>query len=225
MASIPVQPSAGASPEVPVVPQAPPEAVAPAPAGPPAAPEDDSAGLSPDLVQIPAMQALLAGSPAAVSVPIAGFEKTPEGKAIVSNKDSLLDAGVAFYTSLSGDLGVMFNRMFVSDAEIKAADSAGKLAEVAPPLANVNQMVGSAGGSHPLLGELPPSKGFQPGTPPPITPLPDTGGGPITPASPAKKIQDKVLGAKMLATAPGSPTSGPKPGAGRLLNQILKPVI
>jgi hypothetical protein len=38
-------------------------------------------------------------------------------------------------------------------------------------------------------------------------------------------MQDKILAQKLSNLPAGAPTSGPKPGEGRLLNQILKPVL
>jgi hypothetical protein len=170
------------------------------------------------------IHALLAGSPAAVSAPIAGFEKTPEGLAIVQNKDTLLNMGISFYRSLSGDLGVVFNQMKLSGPELQAADKAGKLLEVAPPLNQVNQSVATAGADSPLLGAEA-ATGAATAPPPPILNTPPPGAGPIVPTSPAKKTQDKIIAKKLANLPPGSPTSGPKPGQGRLLNQILKPVV
>lgn len=217
-------PAAGTPPTV--EPAAPPQGVAPAPAGPPRPPEDVEGSLPPELVQIPAVQALLAGSPPAVSAPIQGFEKTPEGKAIAQNKDTLLEVGMAFYRSLSGDLGVMFNQMKISGPEIQAADREGRLLELAPPIQQVNQMVGSAGAEHPLLSAGGAAPGGAAAAPPPgVAPMPPAGPTPMATPSPAKAMQDKILAQKLSNLPPGSPTSGPKPGEGRLLNQILKPVI
>ena len=219
--AIPVEPIDQAAAAAPAVePTLAPQASAPEPAGPP-----DDVSLPPELIAVPAVQALLAGSPAAVSAPIAGFEKTPEGKAIVQNKDTLMNMGLAFYRSLSGDLGVVFNQMKLPGAELQAADKAGKLLEIAPPIQQVSQAMSSAGVDHPLLNGAGAPTGAATAAPSPIPAGPPPGAGPIVPTSSAKKTQDKILATKMANLPPGSPTSGPKPGQGRILNQILKPVL
>lgn len=187
--------------------------------------EEGGAGIASELTQIPVIQGLLAGEPAAVSVPIAEFDAMPEGKLITQNKDSLMGAGIGFYRSLGGDLGAIFNRMFLSDQEIQAADKAGKLLEVAPPFTQVNQALSQAGAQNPVLREGERPTGFKTGGA--QAPSPAGIAQAVTPptAMPASKTPARVMQAKMRALNPGSPTEGPKPGAGRLLNQILKPVV
>lgn len=205
---------------------APVEATAPQPAP---APEGGGADISPELVQIPVIQGLLAGEPAAVSVPIAEFDAMPEGKLITQNKDSLMNAGIGFYRSLGGDLGAMFNRMFVSDSEIQAADKAGKLLELAPPFSQVNQALSQAGAQNPVLRD-PAGRptGFKTGGAPAPAPGPvaNTQQAPAPmPSGKPSKTPARVVQSKMRALNPQSPTEGAKPGAGRLLNSILKPVV
>src|SRR5580765_5197111 len=101
-----------------------------------AAPADETAqqpqsDLPPELLKIPAFSALLAGKPPALSANIKRSEKSPVVKLIADNKKALMDAGVSFYRSLSGDLGVMFNAMSIHPEEIKQADKAGQLLAVA----------------------------------------------------------------------------------------------
>lgn len=176
--------------------------------------------LSDDLLRIPAFQALIAGAPAAVSANLAALEKKPEAKIIAQSKDSLMGAGIGLYRSLDGANGVFFNQLFVSPDEIKAADQAGTLMELAPPFDQVNAEVAKSGGANPVLtaGERP--QGFK--TAP--TPSP----GPMAPppvAPPSASAQKTAANQRMKNLQPGAPTSGPVPGEGRLLNTILRPVL
>jgi len=183
----------------------------------------EPAALPEEVVQIPAIQALLAGSPPAVSVPVTQFEKMPESKVITKYKEPLMQAGLAFYRSLSGDLGAIFNRMFVTDQQILEADKAGKLATIAPPISQVTQEIATSGTKNPALNAATPESAPSPAAPS-ITPASVLPPQPQTqPASP--KAQAKALTEKVKNLAVGSPTSGPKPGSGRILNNILKPVL
>ncbi len=213
---------------------------APAPAEPqpdttaeqtPEAPEDDSAqtkGIPKDVLQIPAFQALLAGNPAAVSAPIAEFEKRPEAKLLIANKDVLMRAGFGFYRSLDGAQGTLFNQMHIHGADIQAADKAGQLLQVAPPFDQVNDNVSRADSSnHPLLqatavpnGPKGPSMPSPPQSGSPVAPMP-----PVSAAPAPASIQNKLATARLNNLAPQGPTSGSNPGSGALLRSILKPVV
>jgi hypothetical protein len=211
-----------------IAPKAP---VSPAPAPQPdpaetaSAPEapaaTDSQNLPDELVQIPAMQAVLAGNPAAVSAPLAEFSKRPEAKIIIDNKDALVAAGFGLYRSLSGDVGVVFNTLHLHPDELKAADKAGKLQQLAPPFDQVNASVAGAGpDTHPVLNAAEVPTGPK-GPPMPNPPQMNSGAMNHTPAA----VQRTVATARTNNLNPGSPTSGPQPGAGRILNSILKPVV
>lgn len=205
----------------------PPEPAQVAPINPEEAPPVDTTGIPDEVLQIPAMQALMAGIPPAVSANISDFNKRPEGKLIAQAKDALTRSGVGFYKSLSGDLGVLFNSLKVNPQDIQAADKAGKLLEIAPPMDVVSQEVASSGMGNPVLqsgapggapmarsASIPPSGSQM--TPPPA---------PAAPASSGGDSARLLLAARLKNMAPGAPTSGPKPGQGRLVNQILKPVV
>lgn len=189
-----------------------------APMAPAAAEPAPSAGLSEEVIGIPAIQAILAGSPPAVSASIKDLSARPEGKAIAANFGPLQEAGMGLYRSLAGDLGVLFNRMIISDQEIMDADKAGKLADIAPPFDNVNAEVAKAGQKNPILSAKNPTGLKQ-------APAPSVQPAPIAPVEAAKPATSKQVMQKNKALTPGGPTSGPAPGAGRLLNNILKPVI
>ncbi len=210
-----------------------PSAVPPAAPTPPPAPSTPAAAqtsaseapaLPPALLKIPAMQALVAGVPPAVSTPIKEFGKREEAKEIVQNKDILTQAGFGFYRSLSGQIGVIFNQLYIHPDDIIAADKAGQLSQIAPPFDEVNHAVSKSGDKHPALGRTSVPQG--PATPT-MRAAPQLGAtlapGSVPPPPPS--VQKGLARARLQALNPGAPTSGPSPGAGRLLNQILKPVI
>lgn len=198
------------------------EVIQPREQAPAQAPAEDQtqqqAAAIPDAVlKIPAVQATLAGTPAAFSVNLKEFDKRPEAKVLGENIQPLMDAGFGTYRSLSGDTGVLYNRFFMADQELKQADEAGQLQTVAPSFDDLNKSVAASGEKHPLLnaGERP--GGFKQMQPPAATSMPS--GAPIQATDP------KAQAARAKNAMPGSPTSGPKPGAGRILNSILRPVI
>jgi len=188
----------------------------------PAAPEasQSTEGLPDALLKQPAFQGLLVGQPGAVSASISDFSKRAEAKLFIDNKDTLLKAGFGIYRALDGNTGVIFNRQYVHDDELKQADAAGQLAQLAPPFDDVDSSVAKSGINHPALDSSRQAPtGFK-GAPMPAVPQSSA-----APAPPPASVQNKLSTARIANMQPGSPTSGPVPGAGRLLNQVLKPVI
>jgi hypothetical protein len=200
--------------------------------GSPTAPPAHVKGLPDALLQVPAMQGLFAGSPPALSANLKEFAKNPTAELIAKNKDDLMRAGIGFYRSLSGDLGVIFNQMHIHPEDLQAADKAGKLLAVAPNFLSIDHEISKSGPNHPLLHiSGPPTSAAAPTmkAPPqfasmgtPTAPPPSSGPG-ISPVSSA--IQKQVMDLRAKSLSPGSPTSGPAPGAGRILNQILAPSV
>lgn len=180
-------------------------------------PEPANAPELPDeLLNIPAMQAIFAGQPAAFSALITDFEKMPEAKVIASNKDSLMRAGFGMYRSLDGAQGVIFNSLHVAPDEIKAADAAGQLQTLAPPFSELNASVAQSGANNPVLNASVPA-GMK------AAPA-NTASAPLSPPQPASA--QKNLAAKRIQNLlPQAPTSGATPGGGELLRSILKPIL
>lgn len=174
-----------------------------------------SGGISDELLQIPAMQALFAGQPAALSTPIKEFSNRPEAKIIEENKDAIQRAGVGFYRSLAGDLGVLFNQLHIAGQDLIEADKQGRLTEVAPLFDEVNQAVSMSGEGNPVLSAQVPggAKTANISAPAPA------------PAPAPASVQNKLTTARLKNTSLGAPTSGPQPGAGRILNTLLKPAV
>lgn len=179
------------------------------------APKAKSGAISDELLQIPAMQALFAGQPPAVSTSIREFSKRPEAKIIEDNKDAIQRAGVGFYRSLAGDLGVLFNQLHIAGQDLIEADKAGRLMEIAPPFDEVNQAVSMSGEGNPVLSAQVPGGAKTANVPAPA---------PIPTPAPAS-VQNKLTTARLKNISPGAPTSGPQPGAGRILNTLLKPAV
>jgi hypothetical protein len=135
---------------------------------------------------------------------------------------------MAVYSALDGKTGVVFNQLYVHPEELKAADAAGQLHTLAPPFDQVNHLISKSGTAHPALdtGHQVPTglKGAPIPQPPQVA-----GAAPVAPSASIPPLpasaQRKALTAQIANLSPGSPTSGPVPGQGRLLNNILKPVV
>jgi hypothetical protein len=180
----------------------------------PAAPQTDTT-LPDEVVQVPAVQALLAGSPPAVSTPVK--TEDPSVKVIWENRDALQQAGISFYKSLAGDTGVIFNMLRIPPDVISEADKAGKLLEIAPPISSIDPA------GNPLQGDIEVPNAFP--TPPPASPpAPSAPVGSAQPKAPAN-VLGKLQGTRQGLIKPGGPTSGSRPGAGRVLNALTKPVV
>lgn len=204
--------------EIVVEPRASAGAPAPAPVEAPVDEGGPAGSLPEELHRMPAIQGLLAGAPVAFSASLSAFAKRPEGKLIGANIKPLQEHGVGLYRGLDGDTGVLFNQLKISGDQIKAADAAGTLLEIAPSFDEVNATVGATG--VPVTAEPTGAAGAPPPAAPQMAQAPLTG---IKPPSAA--VQKKMATARIGNSQPGSPTSGPKPGSGRLLNSILKPVL
>lgn len=192
-----------------------------APAAPTAAeaPAEEGGDIPDELLKIPAVQAVVVGSPPAISTRLDKANDKPEFKVIAENRDALLGAGIGFYQSLSKEWGVMFNSMKISPEDIKAADQQGQLRTIAPDFDLVNHEVAKLGPYHPAR-----NTGAAPALPASATPPQSASGQlPLMPPPPAS-VQRRLAQQRVMNLNPGAPTSGPAPGAGRLLNQVLKPV-
>ena len=167
---------------------------------------DTAAPLPPEVLELPAMYGLLHGAPPAIYAPVDA--QAPEFEVVAQYAPQLVEAGFGFYTSQDKKLGVVFNSTYVTEEQIREADKAGKLTEVAVPYETVRDQYGSA-----ISGEL------LPAAPPPVAPTVAAG------SPPSARSQSKITTARVKNLSPGAPTSGPRPGAGRILNNIIKPVV
>lgn len=193
-----------------------------------------------DLIKVPAMQALFAGAPPAMSYHIKGMEDRDEKRLMSEHKEFLQKAGIRVYKSLSGDRGVIFNALHIHPQDLYAADKAGKLDQIAPDFDTVNHAISKAGLSNPVLqvrgvpggpptsrsGAIAPTSASQDALAQRVmgSGAPSAGQTPpVAPSLPAS-VQKRLLAERNANLTAGAPTSGPAPGQGRLLNSILKPV-
>jgi hypothetical protein len=167
------------------------------------------------LLQQPVMQALMAGSPPAVSANVEAAAQTEFGQLVSQFGPQLQQAGFGFYRSQDGNLGVVFNQLQLPPEELQAADQQGRLQEVAPPLEAVEQAVLGAPEANPVLSA---GGAGAPAVAAPSAPAAPVGGAPAATPSRVTTQRKQNLSA-------GSPTSGARPGAGRVLNAIMKPVV
>lgn len=174
---------------------------------PPASePESDSASLPEDVLAIPAMHGLLHGAPPAIYSPNTRRED-PDLKVIAKNADPLVNAGFGFYKSKDNKYSVLYNAAYISEEQLKKADEDGNLTQVAAPFDQVKNSYDSAiGGAAPSSA---PGASVAAASGPPIS----------------SGAQKKITTARLKNLAIGSPTSGPVPGSGRVLNNILKSTV
>lgn len=193
-----------------------------APATPAAEPAPEAAPAEagePSSLALPEIQALLSGSPAAVSTPVA--TKNPDVATMWNERDALGQYGLGFYKSLGGDMGVIFNGMYLPVEQLEAADKAGQLLQVAPPMEQVRTSVVAGGAAnHPALTAQTPAA--PPASSPPAPR--QTASGVLTP-KPSQTSLRRLQGARAKALEPGGPTTGMRPGAGRILNLLNRPTI
>lgn len=167
---------------------------------------DAEVSIPDEVLEIPAVYGLLHGNPAAI---YADLKTTnPELEVIGKHAPELGAAGMGFYKSKDGTLGVLYNSAYVDEATLRAADGRGAIQEVAAPYEEVQARFNGAVGQSPA------------GPAASVVPSPTATGSP-----PSSKTQQKVAGARLKNLQLGSPTSGPVPGQGRIANSILKPVI
>lgn len=179
------------------------QAPAEAPAGDPINPAAALETLPADVLEIPAIYAVAKGQPAAVSAPDSSDD--PAVKTIQDNAQALVAAGLQLYHSRDGNNWVLFNSSLIDAGSILDADVQGKLAEVAPLFSSVQ-----APGANPAL---PGATGAAPGP------------AQVPESRPPASLESSLATRRQANLSLGSPTSGPKPGAGRLLNALLTPAI
>ncbi len=179
-----------------------------APEGAPAdAPKSDVSGLPDEVLQIPAIQGILLGAPPATYAPAdASF---PEIEVVNRNGKALLSAGIGAYRTIDKKNMVLFNSLYLKPKELEAADKAGKLDDVAVPFEELNSSF---------------SENFE-GAAPAEEAAPMMGSAPMPMSQPDAGVQNRMATMRAQNMAPGGATTGQRPGAGRVLNNILKPAV
>jgi len=181
--------------------------------------------LPPEIAQVPVVQMISLGQPPAVRV--GSGEYYPELEVVMAKADALLENGLDIYGAMDKSI-VLFNPLMVTAEELQHLDQTGQLAQAVPDYAEitgsmpqevsdakVSQLVDSGD----ALAERLTAAGAAPQTPPPgpgaPTPVPSAPAS-VQAAAARNQVQN-------LQAAGGSPTSGPRPGGGRLLNTLLRP--
>lgn len=223
---LPISPAESPTPELP--PSGDPAAAAAAPTSPANEPGvANPFGLPPEIASLPAVQLVSVGSPPAIRV--GPGEYYPEIDAVVDNLPKVLQSGLDVYRSMKDEF-VFFNPLFISEDELKYLDEQGKLADSVPDYGQVtgsqpqeipddqiasyldrgDQIASGIAEATQGAPEEKPTNG--PGTPTPV-PAP-------TPQEQAAVMRNQQ---QAMSAMGGPPTSGPRPGGGRLLNALLQP--
>jgi hypothetical protein len=177
------------------------ETDAPVAAAPEAPAAETSSELPDEVLQIPAISALLTGSPPATFA--TSESQSPELAVLEKNIEGLTNSGFGLYRSQDKSKIVLFNNLVITPDEIKEADASGKLESIAVPFDELNGAM---------------AEGFQAGAPNSSAPAPAG-----TP--PSSSAQKKTQTARLKNVQAGSPTEGARPGQGRILNNIAKTVV
>lgn len=200
-----------------------PASAAPAPAPEPVTPVDeapapnskpkDGESALPDelLKEVPALQLLLHGSPPATFAP--KDAEYPELKVVAKHLKDLGKAGFGVYPTKDKANVVVFNGLYVTPEQVKAADEGGTLDKLAVPYDELRGALGAQGG-----GASPPDASAAPESAPAAPMAAES-----APENPA--VEKKLTTARVNNLSLGAPTSGPLPGQGRILNNLTKPVI
>jgi len=155
-----------------------------------------------DVLDNPMIFAVAKGNPGAVSAP--KFSKDPFVKSVIKHAEPLVAAGFGIYESIDKKTDVLFNTAVVDAGDLQEADQQGRLAELAPSFDTVKTAGAPGAAAVPAATDTAPSA-------------------PMTPESqPAPSVQNKLATQRTKNLMPTSPTGGPAPGAGQILNSILK---
>lgn len=155
-----------------------------------------------EVLDNPVIFALAKGKPGAISAP--KKSKDPVVQSVIKNAEPLVAAGFGIYESIDKKNDVLFNSALVDAGDLQEADQQGRLLEVAPLFSTVTQQGATPAGS----GAMPAAPALPPASAPE--------------SQPAPSVQTKLATARTKNLQPSSPTGGPAPGAGQILNSILK---
>lgn len=176
----------------------------------PLTPKDESKAVIPDeVLKLPAFRALLQGSPPAVKVTQAEFQSDPTVATIQGFAEPLLYSGFGFYQPKDGQSSVIYNSQFIDGKALKIADDKGQLDTIAAPYSELKAFFDQNIGEAAVEGAAPAAA------------APPGASGAPAPAS----TQTKLATSRINNLATGSPASGAAPGAGRVLNNILKSTV
>lgn len=170
----------------------------------------DTTELPESVLKIPAVHALLQGSPPAFFVD--SKTKDPDIKTLEKHTKELTGAGIGAFPaqSLPGNV-VVFNSLVLPPEEIMKADQEGSLDSIAVPWETLKAEYEKTGDEEAAPAVS--AAGVPTGEPAPAG------------APPTAGVQSKLMQKRISNLAVGSPTSGVRPGGGRVLNAIVNPAV
>jgi len=183
--------------------------------------------LPPAVANVPAVKLVSIGAPPAVRV--GPGEYYPEIDPVIDHMDTVLSSGLDVYHAMDNSM-VLFNPLFIQEAELQYLDQNGQLQDVVPDYGQVtgnqpqeipdDQIAAFVDRGDAMAAKLNELSGpgeeevsVQPAGQP--TPVPQP-----SPAEQAAVVDNQ---SRAMRAFGGSPTSGPHPGGGRLLNALLQP--
>lgn len=187
-----------------------------------AAPPPIFEGLPKEVQSIPLVQWLSIGKPPAVRVLPQEFY--PELRPLVKNIGEVLKNGLSIYGAQAGD-AVIYNPLFIGPEELQAADQQGNLAQIIPSygeLTNQQPPVLDPATMKEVEGEITDAKRQLTDMQAPPTAQPASMGAPAAPPQ-MPPPPGPLTASRIKGLMPGSPSSGPVPGGGRILNALLTP--
>lgn len=169
-----------------------------------ATPETNTGELPVDqIAELPPVRAVLEGKPAAIYAD--ETVNSPLAHTIGKNFKKVGELGLALYRS-PNKVVVMFNPAVLDPSDLRAADRAGKLDDVAVSMASFE----STG--------APKTPESAPGAPEPVSGAPAPVSEGLTP-----RAQSKLAGKRITALMDDeAPSKRPVPGAGKILNGLLE---
>lgn len=202
----------------------------PAPSSAPTATEaaPNPFDLPPEVAQAPIVQMVSVGAPPAVRV--GAGEYFPELDPILEQLPTILQQGLDLFKAQDESF-VFFNPLFITEQELAYLDQNGQLASAVPDYASVTgsqpqEIPDEEIGAYVDRGDALKEKLMALGTP--QGPAPGAGQAtgaptPVPAADPGAQQAAAQAAARAIAAMAGEPTTGPRPGGGRLLNALLAP--
>lgn len=140
----------------------------------------------------------------------------PKANELAKDPQVLLDLGMQFYLSQAEDI-VVYNPTKISEEELQAAEQQGVLDKIVPDYGIISGEAPEKPSKKEAKAEVTPTKAAK-AVPYSTEVLPST-------KPPPAKVQNKLATDRLAAlnVAKAGPTSGPVPGAGRVVNTLATP--
>jgi hypothetical protein len=162
--------------------------------------EPDINLLAPEVANLPVVQAVFMGQPAAVYATKADKDNPAVGLIAQAQQD-LPAAGLGLFAT--DEVAVLFNPQFTSPQEVAEAARAGKIDSVAVPIGMLDEAFTQAQGE--MEGAAPP--------------MAAAGGSPVPAAG--QTTQSRINAARAQNLKPAAPTKGARPGQG-IVNDLTR---